>query len=177
MRIAKFSVARLVSIASLVSIILVGVSFLTACATQLAVNYDKAIVDGLQTTSVEAMTLFAATATGVSASDFNTRANQYAALIGKLDALAIAAGARPMPKNQVSESINQLLAKRGVAPVSESASSPPSTHAIKKIAETIAKMRELDQKQGLTAYEVIAFKGQASVYFDQAITYENFLQR
>ena len=38
-------------------------------------------------------------------------------------------------------------------------------------------MRDTDRKQGLTAFEVGAFKGQATIYFDQAITYENFLQR
>jgi hypothetical protein len=38
-------------------------------------------------------------------------------------------------------------------------------------------MRDVDKKQGVTAFEVAAFKGQVVIYLDQALTYENFLER
>ncbi len=159
------------------NILLLQVLFLVGCATQLAPAYDKNVVEGLNSSSIDAMTLFAAMSSGTKAQDFATRADRYANLIGRLDALALAAGARPLPKNKVTDSINQFLEKRGTAVLSDDDATPPSAHAIRQISVTLSKMRDTDQKQGITAYEVIAFKGQASIYFDQAITYENFLQR
>ncbi|MFC0348862.1 hypothetical protein [Undibacterium danionis] len=158
-------------------IFLVQLLFLVGCATQLAPAYDKNVADGLNASSVDAMTLFATMSSGTKAQDFSTRADRYASLIGKLDALALAAGARPLPKNKVTDSINRFLEKRGASVLSDDDATPPSAHAIRQISATLSKMRDTDQKQGVTAYEVIAFKGQASIYFDQAITYENFLQR
>ncbi len=158
-------------------IFLVQLLFLVGCATQLAPAYDKNVADGLNTSSIDAMTLFATMSSGTKAQDFATRADRYANLIGKLDALALAAGARPLPKNKVTDSINRFLEKRGASVLSDDDATPPSAYAIRQISATLSKMRDTDQKQGVTAYEVIAFKGQASIYFDQAITYENFLQR
>ena len=151
--------------------------FLAGCTTQLAPSYDKAVVDGLNTTNTETMTLLASMSGGTKAADYSSRAPQYTVLIGKLDALAILAASRPIPKNKISDAVNKVLEKRGTAPVTEDDATPPSAHAIQKISETIAKMRDTDKKQGVTATEVMAFKGQVTIYFDQAITYENFLQR
>lgn len=150
---------------------------LAGCATQLAPSYDKTVADGLSAASAETMTLLASTSQGTNKSTFPSREEKYNALIGKLEALALSAGARPMPKNKVTEAINTLLEKRGGKPIADDDSTPPSAHSIKKIAETLTKMRDTDRKQGVTAYESAAFKGQIVIYFDQAITYENFLQR
>ena len=150
---------------------------LAACQARLAPAYDKAVVDGLSTASAEAMTLLASVSGGTSASTFSSRQGEYNALIGKLEALALSAGARPMPKNKVTEAINRLLEKRGAQPLEDEDATPPSAHAIRRVAETFAKMRDTDRKQGITAFEAAAFKGQVQIYLDQAITYENFLQR
>jgi predicted GTPase len=151
--------------------------FVSGCATQLAPPYDRAVVDGLNTANTEAMILLASVPAGARPDTFGAREEKYNTLIGELDALAILAGARPVPKNKVSEAINKLLAERGSPPVTEDEATPPSVHAIKMISETFTKMRDTDRKQGVTATEVKAFRGQAVIYFDQAITYENFLQR
>jgi hypothetical protein len=150
---------------------------LLACVAQLAPAYDKTIVDELNAANVEAMTLFASTSGGTAKETFPSRADKYNALVGKLDALAIAAGARPVPKNHVTETINTLLIARGGQGLSEDLSTPPSAHAIQRVSDTVAKMRDTDKAQGLMALEVQAFRGQAVIYLDQAITYENFLQR
>lgn len=150
---------------------------LNACAMPLAPAYDKAVSDGLNAANTDAMTLFASISLGVQKHDFASRAEQYAQVIGKLDALAISANARPVPKNAVTDKINAVLDKSLPATAEKSDARLPSVMAIRKIAETVIKMRDTDVKQGLTTYEVIAFKQQASIYFDQAITYENFLQR
>lgn len=151
--------------------------FLAGCATQMAPQYDRVVVDGLGTASAETMTLMAAASQGTDKATFPAREAQYNAVIGKLDALAIEAGARPMPKNKITDLVNKLLEKRGAKPLEDDDGMPPSVHAIKRIAATVTKMRDTDRKQGVTAVEVQAFKGQCGVYFDQALTYENFLQR
>ena len=53
----------------------------------------------------------------------------------------------------------------------------PSATALAEISKTIVKMRDTDQKQGVTGLEVQAFKNQVSVFLDQALTYESFLER
>jgi hypothetical protein len=150
---------------------------LAACQINLAPSYDKAVVDGLARASEESLTLLAEASGGTSAGTFPSRAKAYNQLIGKLEALALAAGARPMPKNKATEAVNRALEKRGAQPLEDDEATPPSAHAIAKVAETLAKMRDTDRKQGVTALEVEAFKGQVRIYLDQAITYENFLQR
>lgn len=147
------------------------------CATKLAPPYDKSVVDHLNSANTDAMTLFASTSSGTQQSDYKNRSEKYSALIGKLDAVAILAGARPMPQNKIVQKVNAALSARNATPLADDSIVIPSVHAIHKISETIAKMRDTDQKQGVTATEVQAFKGQSSIYFDQAITYESFLQR
>ena len=162
---------------SLFTLALAVLFFLAGCATQLSPAYDKSVVEGLNSANTEAMTLFASVSAGTKPDDYSSRAEKYASLIGRLDALSILAGARPIPKNKVSDAINRYLEKRCTEQIVEADATPPSAHAIKKISETVEKMRNTDKKQGVTATEVSAFKGQATIYFDQAITYENFLQR
>ena len=82
-----------------------------------------------------------------------------------------------MPKNKITDVVNKLLEKRSTQPLEDDDDVPPSVHAIKRIGATVTKMRDTDRKQGVTAYEVQAFKQQCVIYFDQALTYENFLQR
>jgi len=153
------------------------VLWLAGCATQLAPPYDKTVVDGLNAANADTMTLLASAAKGTDKGTFSAREGTYNALIGRLEALAISAGARPMPKNRVTDAINKALEKRGGQPLDDDDATPPSAHAIRQIANTLAKMRDTDRKQGVTEMEALAFKGQAAIYFDQAITYENFLQR
>lgn len=149
--------------------------FLTACATTLAPDYDKAIVDGLTATNTRMMELFASVSSGTSRETFERREKTYNAIIGSLDALAIQAKARPVPKNKATEKVNEYLEKRGVQVLD--GEDAPSATALEKLSETIVKMRDTDRKQGVTFLEVSAFKGQSVIYMDQAMTYESFLER
>lgn len=160
--------------AALVSLFLLLVS----CTTQLAPAYDRAVAEGLINVNPDVMTLLASLSNGTDKNTFATREETYNRMIGRLDALTILAGARPMPKNAATDHINKLLrARNDAAALDEDDVTPPSAHAIKKISETLAKARDADRRQGLSAYEAQAVKGQIIIYFDQAITYENFLQR
>jgi hypothetical protein len=148
---------------------------LSACTTQLAPPYDQAIADGLVTANQEAMTLFASVSSGTTSSTYAQRDASYNNLIGSLDALALQAKSRPIPKTSVNEKVKAFLTKRGVKlPDSDEA---PSAGALEQISIALTKMRDTDKKQGVTAFEVAAFKGMVVIYLDQALTYENFLAR
>ncbi|NIW84999.1 MAG: hypothetical protein GWN09_00060 [Gammaproteobacteria bacterium] len=147
----------------------------SACATTLAPNYDKALVDGLTATNMKLMEHFAATSAGTASDTFDKRESTYNNLIGRLDALVIQARARPIPKNYVTEKVNAYLEKRGVQILD--GGDTPSATALEKISGTMVKMRDTDKKQGVTPFEVAAFKGQVVIFMDQALTYETFLER
>jgi hypothetical protein len=160
-----------------ISWLVVFLFLLSGCATQLAPAYDKAVVDGLLVANTEVMTLLAKGSQGTSQSTFSERENAYNTIVGKFDGLVIQAAARPIPKTKVSERINGVLEKRGIEPLQDDDATPPSVQPLKKVVESLTKMRDTDKKQGLTATEVLAFKGQIVILLDQATTYENFLQR
>jgi hypothetical protein len=166
---ANWSYARALLVASLLSI--------TGCAIQLAPSFDKNVVEGLNLANTEVMTLMASTSEGTDKNTFSSRKEKYNTLIGKADALALSAGARPMPKNKITDAINKLLEKRGGKPIDDDDATPASAQSIRRVAETLTKMRDTDKKQGITTHEAHAFKKQLAIYLDQAITYENFLQR
>lgn len=149
--------------------------FLASCTTMLAPSYDKAIVDGLVSVNQKMMEHFASTSSGTNKSDYATREKTYNSIIGSLDALSIQAKARPVPNESISLEVNEYLRSRGVDVLEGEVA--PSATALERISETITKMRDTDKKQGLTAFEVKAFKGQAVIYLDQAMTYESFLER
>jgi hypothetical protein len=151
------------------------VLLLVGCATQLAPNYDKAIVDKLTSTNVKLMEHYASVSSGTDKSMYSQRADTYNSLIGNLDALVIQAKARPMPDNQVIKKVNKYLGERAQQLLGDDVA--PSATAMEKISETIVKMRDTDEKQNLTAAEVKLFKGQTVIYMDQALTYESFLKR
>ena len=128
--------------------------FLSACTTTLAPNYDKAIVDGLVSVNQKMMEHFASTSAGTSNGDYDKREKTYNSIIGSIDALAIQTKARPTPKNKVTDKVNEYLRSRGVEVIEGESLS--STTALEKISETITKMRDIDKKQGVTAFEVNA---------------------
>lgn len=148
---------------------------LSGCFTQIAPDYDRSVVDDLNSINIDVMTLLAAMSSGTNASDFEQRQDYYNQVIGKLDALMIQAGARPVPNKQLNEKVNAALEARGVGRLADD--EIPSVHAIQKISDTLTFMRNTDKQQGVTAVEVKAFRGQVVIYLDQALTYENFLQR
>lgn len=159
------------------SILLVFVALtLGGCAAALAPSYDKELVDGLISNNTAALEFLASLSLGTTKETFESqRKEKYSIIIGRFDGLAIQAGARPVPKNNVTEAINGFLSKRGASISGDT--DAPSAHAIAQISVTFSKMRNTDAKQGLTVVEVQAFKNQVVIYMDQALTYERFLER
>lgn len=145
-----------------------------ACTTQLAPLYDQALVEGLTSVNAKTMELMASAVGGTTKETFVNRENQYNKVIGSLDALALQAAVRPAPTNSLATAINSMGNESGVSGESQVIS---SSTALKEISKTVSRMREIDKKQGVTGFEVQAFKGQVLIYMDQALTYEAALER
>ena len=152
----------------------------TSCAVSLSPKFDQNIIDELSTSSTEAFQLMAAVSEGTSASDFSKREDEYNSVIGSLEALQLQLEARPMPKNKILEKtlgkVNQRLQQRGMETVPATDTAPSAT-AVKHIIENIVKMKATDKRQGVTATELKAFKGNVQLYLDQAVTYESYLNQ
>jgi hypothetical protein len=157
-------------------LIVISLVFASAgCATTLAPHYDKALLEGLTTSNTEVMEFLAYVHGGTQKDTFDQRQAKYAHLVGRFNALAIQAKARPVPKNRMTDKVNAFLGERGVQSIDDSET--PSATAMARISETLVKMRDTDRKQGVTAFEAQAFTNQVSIYLDQALTYESFLER
>ena len=147
---------------------------LAACTVQLAPAYDRSLVDDIESASADVMSLFASASGGTEAGTFVTREPAYNKAIGTFDALAIRAGARPIPDSSALEKVNKELEKRGVAPLDGQI---PSVPALQLVAKSVTKMRDTDKKEGLKPLAVEAFKGQVVISLDQVLTYEKYLER
>ena len=152
----------------------------TSCAVSLSPKFDQNIIDELSASSTEAFQLMAAVTEGTSASDFSKREDEYNSVIGSLEALQLQMEARPMPKNKILEKtlgkVNQRLQQRGMQTVPATDTAPSAT-AVKHIIENMVKMKATDKRQGVTATELKAFKGNVQLYLDQAVTYESYLNQ
>lgn len=168
MKVLKYGYIRL-------AMLLLFVLLLVGCATQLAPNYDKAIVDGLTSTNIKLMEHCASVSSGTKKDTYSEREETYNSLIGNLDALAIQIKARPMPDNKIIAKFNEYLENKGVDILG--VEEAPSATALENISKQIVMMRDTDKKQGITAIEAKLFKGNVVIYMDQALTYESFLKR
>ena len=151
-----------------------ALAVLGGCQAAMAPAYDASLVVGIRAANVRAMELLATASGGVDRSTFASREAAYARVIGSFDALTIEAGARPVPDSRALERVNALLEKRGVPALDGEI---PSVPALRKVSETVAKMRDTDRKQGVRDMEVQAFRGILVISIDQALTYERFLER
>jgi hypothetical protein len=154
------------------------VFFFTGCAVSLAPKYEQKIVDDLSASATEVYQLLSAASAGTLKSDFDKREENYDKVIGKLEALQLQINARPMPKNKTVDKIinkaNSSLQKKGTTLISVN-DTAPSAIALKNIIANLTKMKDVDKSQGVTAGEIKAFKGNIDIFFDQALTYERYL--
>jgi len=160
---------------------LTSLFFLSGCAISLAPKFDQNIVDNLTVSSTETFQLFAEVSEGTKKVDYDKREEKYNKIIGKFEALVLQINARPMPQNKKVDKIineaNASLAKRGGNTIVSVGEIAPSATALKNVIANIAKMKETDEKQGVTKIEVLAFKKNIELFLDQALTYERFLNR
>lgn len=153
-------------------LIVIG-AIVMGCKTQLAPEYDRAIVKTVTTVSEQSMRFFSSVSKGTTPDTYPVREATYDVLIGTYDALRIKAKARPIPKHVATKKINALLGSRGTALSGDY----PSAFAFEQISKTFQKMKEKDKASGIKPTAMDAFKGQVQIFLDQALTYESFLKR
>jgi hypothetical protein len=179
MQTSKTSLSKKLLNTGLKNIWLSCVLFFTGCAVSLAPKFDQTIVDNLSSTSTEAFQLLAGVSNGASSTDFSKREDQYNSIIGKLEALELQINARPLPHNKavdkIIEKANERLKERNVGTLITVGDMAPSATAIGEIVKNINQMKVSDKAGSLTATTVQVFKGFVVLYFDQALTYERFL--
>ena len=155
--------------------------FFANCTVSLAPKFDQGIVDNLSSASAQVFQVLAETSSGARPAEYPLRAEKYNSLIGTLEALQLQVNARPVPKNKTVEKIiakaNERLTQRGISTMTSVGDVAPSATALEQIIANLTKMRDTDQKQGLTPLEVQAFKNNIQLYLDQALTYEKFLNQ
>jgi hypothetical protein len=151
---------------------------LVGCAASLSPQYNQAIVDNLSSATKETMRILTVASGGTKSNDFSTREAGYNSAIGILEALKLQIQSRPSPKSKTLDTIlkkvNERLKARGLPEVKDI---NPSLKAIEQISANISKMKEVDKIQGVTKEEVDLFKGSSILFFDQALTYESFLNK
>lgn len=155
--------------------------FFANCTVSLAPKFDQGIVDNLSSASAQVFQLLAEVSSGTMPAEFPLIAEKYNSLIGTFEALKLQVNARPVPENKIVEKIiakaNARLTQRGISTLTPVGGIAPSATALEQIVANLTKMRDTDQKQGLKALEVQAFKGNIQLYLDQALTYEKFLNQ
>ena len=157
-------------------IALVG-ALLGACAAQLAPNFDRTILDGLNKTNEDAMTLFSRVSAGTTKQTFATRSAAYDSLIGKVDALKLQASVRPAP--QPNAVVSGFLARTtsGDRQATASLPSAPTPDILARMGKAFTLMRDTDRAQGIKPAIVGAFRSEFEILMEQALTYERALER
>lgn len=157
--------------------VLLWVFVLAACTIQLVPGYDQALVEGLDKTNTEALTLFAAVEGGSPKTEFGNYEEKYADVIGSFDALHQRASTR-----QVPPLAKRLARQRIVQDFCNSASDPASClnvtpGSLGQVLSTLRRMRDTHKSSGLAPDIVQNFRNAYNPAIAQVLTVENALKR
>lgn len=158
-------------------IVLFGALLLAACTIQLVPAYDQALVEGLDKSNTETLTLFAAVDDGSAASEFPKYEERYADVIGNFDALRQRAMAR-----QVPPLASRLSKIKSIGSFCNSEGDPTgcvnaSPGSLEQVLSLLRRMRILHKTRGLEKDEVATFRDSYAPAIAQALTVENALKR
>ncbi|QFT54294.1 hypothetical protein [Microbulbifer sp. THAF38] len=143
--------------------------------SQLAPRYDAELYSDLTEVNAEILQFFSLVSHGTSKDSYAERNQNYHALIGKIDALAMQSNTRPIPNKDTLKKINNYLNSTGADIAFNE--QPPSVDSLEKISLSLNRMRKEDEDKGLRATVVALFKNEIVISMDQALTYESFLNR
>ncbi|WP_444923023.1 hypothetical protein ACJJH9_12930 [Microbulbifer sp. DLAB2-AF] len=147
---------------------------ISSCS-QLAPRYDAELYSDLTEVNAELMQFFSSVSHGTDKDSYAKRDQNYHALIGRIDALAMQSNTRPMPNKDTLKKINNYFSSTGADIVFNE--QPPSVNSLKKISSSLNRMRKEDEDKGLRSTIVALFKNEVVISMDQALTYESFLNR
>jgi hypothetical protein len=150
---------------------------LSACTIQLVPSYDQALVEGLDKTNQEALTLFAAVEGGSPKEKFGEYEENYAAVIGGFDALRQRAVSRQIPP--LAARISKLSIVRQVC---DSKNDPAgclnvSPASLDRVLQVLRQMRDLHRSSGLNDDLIRPFRRDYQTAMGQVLTIENALKR
>lgn len=148
---------------------------LSACSVKLAPNYNKGIVEGIISANKDAMEFFSSIEDGTDNKAFSKREEKYDKLIGSFESLSTQVRARKIPKNNVKSKVDAVLTKRGIAVLS--AADYPSADAIDKAVTSLKTLKKTDKIKDIGSGAIAPFKNEIAISVDQALTYEQFLER
>lgn len=160
-------------IAFLVTILL----FLSGCAIQLVPDYDEGLVDELNSVNVATLTLFAELEGGSPASAYAAHAEDYAALIGRFEALRQRARARYVPPLAAELARKKAFESFCRGEGNATACLNVAPESIGEILSTLRMMRDTHSAGGLDPGAVKLFRGRYDIEIDQALTVEQALKR
>ncbi|HZP20477.1 MAG TPA: hypothetical protein VFB16_09735 [Bauldia sp.] len=156
-------------------VLLLSVS-LAGCLTQLAPDYDKAIVDAVTSANEAGMKVLAAASAGTSAGTFSHRQADYDTAIGKLESLRLLVATRPTPPRHAA-AIAALKKLPGAAGIDPADFAAPTVFFVQHMADEITEMRDRDRRIGLRPEIVALYKSQFEFEMVNTLTYEKALQR
>ena len=154
---------------------LVVLALIMAGCVQLAPKYDAKLYSDLTNVNAELLGFFSSVSMGTDKNSFSDRAGNYHSLIGKIDALAMQSGTRPMPDSKAIKKINEYLSSQDKTVLFDS--KPPSVYSLQEISDNLNRMKKQDEDSGLKPGAVALFKNAVVISMDQALTYESFLNR
>lgn len=149
---------------------------LSGCLTQLAPDYDQAIVDSVTSANEEAMTLFATVGVGTKAGDFSKRQGDYDRVIGKLESLRLLVSTRPTPPRHAA-AIAAIKRLPGAADIDPGEFLAPTLHFVEHMATIVTEMRDRDRRIGLRSEIVALYKSDFEFEMVNTLTYEKALRR
>ncbi|KQU64212.1 hypothetical protein ASC75_13745 [Aminobacter sp. DSM 101952] len=149
---------------------------MAGCAIQLAPMFDKTIVQGLTTANEQTMILFASVSSGSKAQSFGKRKPEYDSLIGQFDALRLQAKSRPSPPPPSLFLKTRSLASERAGQI-DLLSQAPTIEATEQIVLLLTRMRDTDERRGLSTTSTGLFKNQFEILIRNALIYEKALER
>jgi hypothetical protein len=122
----------------------------SGCTIQLAPSYDPTLLDGIRTVNANIMKLYATTGMGVDKSTFPSRIDQYNAIIGAVDALALQSQTRPVPDDAIRQQVDAKIEQWTKANVNVRPSTAAGDDALRKAAAECAAVRKVPPAPNLT---------------------------
>lgn len=153
---------------------LLTVILLSACTIQLAPDYDKDLVEALDSANEETMAVFASLSEGSAQSEYPQYKERYSAVIGKYSALKQRAATRQMPP--LSKQLNKVKF------VSDKCSDPTSCvntspQSIESVIENLKLVQTTHRKIGLDPDVLEGFERRHVIVIQQALFVERALKR
>lgn len=150
-------------------------SSFTSCMQKLAPSYNKDIVSAIVSANKETLELLASIEQGGKMADFSKRQEKYDKIIGAYESVCTQIKARPIPDSKLNQKIDIFLQKNGLSAIGDT--NYPSFDSITQFLLELRKLKDLDSQRDVAKVSVDLCKSSFNTSIQQALFYENFLER